>query len=1094
MKDPFLDFLEEGPSFDDPDIQKLISDKYEFNSLAPPSEEPNPLAGKLYTYQMLTSRILEMKEGGFLIKHKAGTGKTRTVISYMERCIENSFTTSLIVIVVSGPGQKKNIYDQIIAYAPEKYKSPTGRSENEKYKKSKILVNMSYKIATVDSFAKEILDARERSTLIRKYSGMKLWIDEECIGVSVDSDGNAIHKGERYDPDAFSSSRGNKKEKKKKGSLTNADKYDAIYGLVKETKAKVIITTETPLRKNHEHLSSLLNLIDLTQVVPGKYNYKNATEEELEELFRGKFSTISKINVGVKTVEVGEDYGDKDRSLILHVNEMNHFQGNIFRKIYNRGEGHKKFALEQIQTSTAVFPDGSTRAGVYLKNTRETTERKVPTKEKGLYKEGTGDVPVLSKKFLEQLEKTMNEKIKDEDGNETTLRNKYWDYGEEKEIKIKIEAIRKFSSTYAEILDNIFFLKFRDDDGVFRKGNVFVQSMYIENTGLILLGAFLLWLGYEYYDGRKDPFDDKLERVSGLRVPRIQKKRRFCMLTSATVDRLEHMINLQQSPFNYDGDYLRIFITSRVGILGFSLHGIRQKHILPSWVKSEEIQSLARGERVTAYKDLIRVIMTNGVNNPVIVVKVFRHAAIYKNESEDIHVYETALRDDNIIRRTTDQMEINSVDFLLNCARIQDRLLNNTLKGHSNYVSCPYSPGKMDFSTYYSNYIEEDAHTHVEKIKIWLLTHDSYDLRNLIYPELLLAYIINIIDSNRTWSKDRYGFPCYLVRKNLTVYTCRNFDIPGTLKIKIGPDEPKKRNSNMTDLMKKFITLTEEETIEKEYEKLESSNIILFLELIYPEKQIETTNQVYKFLIRKFRNVIFKTPEPDNITSTLPKSEKKRKTDLMKKIGGYSNKFVEKWEKTRFRKDMIYIHVADSLNNIREGRITDYINATCKLRLCSSTDNIWRDPRQEEIEPYTYFVQWQIEQIISENYNNNPFLIITSHFDWLYPKRGRFVDKRTIRPIQIDKLTDKFVMLTTLFYLKYGKEPTGGILKHNTPGYAIITSLKGGKKGSNEKTIVREDLYNFYKEIEEDYGNIASYFSYLAKMYSTENDKYLELP
>ena len=1057
QNEPFEEFLQLYPSFRDENIQDIIHSKFEFNQLEPSKDKDDATyAGRFYSWQVLGARLAFASDIGKLYKYLAGLGKTRTIIKYLE---SDQVMNRQTYILVSGKKQRINIENEFISAYPEKYQIDDLSTLNveQKRKKNSILINKRHKILTFHGFLKEVSELTDEM-IIEKFSSTDIWIDEiQGIAVKVGNDGFA-------DVTEKKSKKIKKKQDDEKQQVkrTKKHQYNAILRVARiANDVKVLATSQTPIRDNDKVLSSVLNLLNAKapKLLPGNYNYHD--EDNTDIAFRGLISAIDTMKIPVEIIEMGRNYAvDSSRPLILYKSEMKRFQGEVFLKALSKGRSEgRSLRIEQKQSSNIVFPDRSYGKGALGKKYFDLKENK------------------FTQRFIELLDELSDKHYA------KLLRKNPNISKNELRIKSKIKAIKNFSVKSAIIIHHIYFTRFRYGKNLSRKGNVFIHEEQVEGSGLYGLSEFIKYMGFEEFDGSTSGFDKNGQLT-------IQKSHRYCILTSKTRQKhLYNMLALQGCPQNVDGDYLRIFMASDVGILGFSLANVLQIHIYPDWVKVDEEQGIARNKRITSFDTMIAQMQEEGMVDPIIEVLLFRHMSEYKGKSVDREIYEIAEDKDLYISELFDRMDLSSVDLYINCNR-----LNTSAVGDRSMCNKPIE--EMDYSTYDAYYIDEDALNTLYELQKILVVKERIYIEELFakYRDKLVAYMINLINYQRIWMKDRYGFDCFMVVYDDIITTKRGLNGEEGKLITIEEKTltsaiPQETQFIITKEVEDILAETDIDNIEKMYNALSIDSRIYLLEVCYPEKQIENT-ELYDFVMYRTQDVIFETAVPRNMNQIKLKAEASKKKKNVNQAVNRKNLdfFAEQWDNWKFfNNKKAYIHIGDCarVSIQKHGLIPKYLNASCEMRIYLSNENKWRNMTTVEFNVYNKFVQIQINKKINKfgiypycYLINNELYVANSHYtEDVAQGLTNLGDKLSTRyrGIVCHKINDAVILFEVFYYFKYkGNIPRGNLVgetkRINMTDKKKVSEIIGNKYKIND---ISMDVYKLMVEyrVNESYSN-----------------------
>lgn len=794
------DLIVQYPPQSQSNFQTLITAKEEFASLSSGPNEALPTKiGEYFKHQKLTHTFLKNYDN-LLIIDETGTGKTASVLGYIEytinereKRIENKFDYDEKnayyekIIFVGQPLQQIEFSNQLAykinpaRYGPSKevlealYKDD--KQKDRAIRKSiRDKIKSKYTILSYDNFYNEIknkintaytLDKSRKTNLsdeeillpiYKEYNNTIFWMDEAHFFVTPD-----------------------KKAKKFEG-------YEIIHQLFHNIiNSKIILSTATPMINKPSDLITIMNLIlpndghypryfddeNLTDnekrvlfgdrevveenfigQIPDNFDFNNAIIDDIEPFFRGKITYIRAGNIGVEVVNMGEDLIEgeiKGESFIpetkVYISEMSEHQSEAYNSI-KKSTG--VFNSEK-QASNFVFPDGSFG-------------------EAGWKKYCTSKV--LSSKD-----------DPDQKGGETI----YEANQELKKYLKDIEAIREMGCKFATIIESINEMD---------KGCAFVLSQLVQGSGIGVLSLCFQGQGYTRFSEINSVFTE----MDGVRKIRsnFEKKKRYALFDGNTTDKkiIRRILDIMTCEENANGEYIKVLLVSGVGGVGINVSSALQIHMVgPEWNESLMYQAISRALRADAFRFLMKL-----YPNEKLKVKIFRHAAQpIDNPGIDIYKYyvsEYKDRKNKIILRWMKQCAYGAI---INKGR-NILVTDEDYSQKCDYQECDYDsydpePEEKDYSTYDVVNSDNNLTQIVDIIKEIYYKENSYTLNQIIYivskkinPQstkaiIRSAFIISSLEyviNNKIEIINKYGYKCFLLEDSGNFYLDINYPSVGS--------------------------------------------------------------------------------------------------------------------------------------------------------------------------------------------------------------------------------------------------------------------------------------------------------------------------
>lgn len=337
------------PSIDDPNIQRIVSSKREFNELVPSRDDVvSRDSRKALNRQKLFARLTKLGDQMLNI-HGTGSGKTCGFIEAAEQ-YKNSGTYDKVIIVEKNEGLINEIKNQIINTCTQKGEYYTSDPKDDlitqrmKRKRENESLGKWYDFKTYGAFVNELSEMSD--TLINSKYSHKIFIFDEAHNIIGPEEDTFLN---------------NDDEKKKF--------YPEIYRLTHNiVQSKIILVTATPMVNKVNEIAKLFNLFrpeDNQIKIKNKYSL-----QEVESFARGR---VSYYKAGLPDVTVkyvgtplpfSDDVTGIDLNFEMYLSKLGDLQEKCYREIVT-----KAFYSEENRTSTMVFPviDGNpTTASDYI--------------------------------------------------------------------------------------------------------------------------------------------------------------------------------------------------------------------------------------------------------------------------------------------------------------------------------------------------------------------------------------------------------------------------------------------------------------------------------------------------------------------------------------------------------------------------------------------------------------------------------------------------------------------------------------------------------------------------------------------------------
>lgn len=783
------DFVPIYPPQTHPDIQRIIASKKEFLTFKAKTGEPMPQRGELFAHQKLFERLMRAYDKILLIA-EPGTGKTLSFLAVTEY-LKSVGVYKRAYILEKGPILLNSVKLQLACKATRKGVYDTAavdQARSDRARAALLTRSMSdfYSFMTYTTFASEFSDLSD-DEVIEKYSGCVFVIDEAHNLVS----------------DAKSSSRYAAFLR----VLTLAKRTKIILAtatpMVNSTNElgplmNFILPSERAFPTNYKFSPfSSVNPQDILERCRGFVSYvraeglKAASEYvgvplAIEGLPETAYPLINPIEMGdlqkkaYEKVEPSE--GDEESSTTAA--PAGAAAAAASQQQQQKEKGENAFYIKSLQASSFVFPDGSFGGQVEGGSSRE------------IEISGLSEESGIAKYVVSVPRKPGFYAFKNDP------EFKRWKYaGGAKNFKDWLSGVGRPDGTEPWFNLSRLSCKFAkiveiETQNIATEGTSFVYSEAKNGGGAILLGLCLELFGFERFtptflapapssSGSAQVEDDDFEEVeveedvggipedegiqkeegrtgrglcgsgrggsaSKASLPPIGKGLRYALLTPELPQaQQKQILSIFNSPYNVNGEYIKVIIGSRIARDGIDLfHCVRVHLLIPPWTSSGTIQAVARALRAVSHDVLYeqrrkRIVAADasaaGANRTEeeidqaarVTVRLYRHTAVYEGHaSADKIVYKISSEKDFEVRRIMRVLKEASIDCYLNYDRNvsipykQRAIRDNTQE--CDYDDCKYTCGggresrttgssgqlqqlPIDYSTYDTLYIAPEV-------------------------------------------------------------------------------------------------------------------------------------------------------------------------------------------------------------------------------------------------------------------------------------------------------------------------------------------------------------------------------------------------
>jgi len=509
----------------------------------------------------------------------------------------------------------------------------------------------------------------------------------------------------------------------------------------------------TPMRDEASEIAMVMNLIlpeDEQLPIGDRFNEKYMEEDsvndseqeyllikpnkvgELKERFKGRVSFLTNF------ATLGREYvGDYKINNIptfnLDTDLMSLFQSKYYRQARQRDSRQKAIRIYSRQASLMIFPNGS-----YGEEGYKTITKKI------------------SGKTMKKGENVYAEKV---GYNFTSVRNYLNQDGGGADNKLK--NLARLSSKYARAISEILGAE---------KRSCFVYCNLVEGSGAIVFSLLLKEFGFNEARGGETT-----------------KALRYGILThrTASTAQMGRIISRFNRPDNFQGEYIKVVIGSRVVGEGVSLLNVQDIHVLTPWWNYAEIsQAIARGIREGSHRDLIR-------NEIQPQIKIYQHASVPQvkikdkdvikpkyDQSIDIEMYSLSASKDISIKSVERVLKESAFDCGLNY-NVNYNPGAGDFSRECDYALCGYTcdglenyergPDLSTYELYYSGPTIEKLENSLRGVFQVNFSISEENISGEDFPDFteyeLVNSLRNLINQNMAL-RNRYGFSSYLKEDN----------------------------------------------------------------------------------------------------------------------------------------------------------------------------------------------------------------------------------------------------------------------------------------------------------------------------------------
>jgi len=765
------DFIPYYPGSQDENLQRFISEKYEYAELASgTTETPPKKPGEFYKHQKLTHRYLRNYDR-LLLMDEPGTGKTCAVLGFTEYVYDqyllnkekpeltdpNLSNFKRVYVLVSNKATKENFINQLVCRCSKDGRYLTKgvieakNINGQKMALSKAIRNW-YRVSTyygiVKEYEKIIKDIRpeyQDEKVKEHFSNCIFWIDEVH---------NLTSDSGKVDTDS---------------SIKNwsiEETYKKLLKIVQiSDRTKIILSTATPMINETKEFIKIINLlltyrmpIDLKiekisqtfsriffpsltypltsytkeqlresyrGLMPEDTIIDNLTLEELEVYVRGKIIFTKALDTGINIHYRFNPSLDINKNEIIitpniYISKMGPFQKNSYlNSVKNESAS---FYSNSRQASNFVFPDGSYGGGVNVDielKVNKKLEKWQKNNPNATASEISNQRDIINLSFKNVEQKGFSKYINDNKGTfyiNNELREAWNTNGLEyysSKFNVMIEGIKK--STL---------------------GTTFVYSEYVSGSGAIVFGLALEhFAGFRRYRPENNAVflsinplglvrnycgnGDQKRQLTAVAQENINAGvKHYALITGDTVSGSEYneIIDIFNSPENWNGQLIKTLIVSRIGRVGININNVTRVDLIgPEFNKNNALQANFRALRATGHVELLK-------NLPLgsrVDVDIFWHASVIDDnlDTSDIQMYLIMEEKAKKISKVMRKLKQCNISCYINKERNQPRNLID-YSADCDYDICNYPcvnslsefsevDYNMDFLTYDLYYSQE---------------------------------------------------------------------------------------------------------------------------------------------------------------------------------------------------------------------------------------------------------------------------------------------------------------------------------------------------------------------------------------------------
>jgi len=939
-------------------IQWDISTRQEFRELAGKKNETFPEKGKFFPHQEIIFRYLRIYDKVLNI-NEPGTGKAGSFIRTSEFFRANPGRIKKGVILQPGNPTIEDFKNQLVELSGN-YNVTKAYSEKSRKNLLTRSINEFYEISGYQTFSTRVSKLTDNE-IIEEYSDTIFLLEELHKLRNVTDDKEVDAKDISYD-----------------------QIYKNIWKVLHLAKRiKIVENTATPHINVVNDFIPLLNLLlPMNNQLSDKIDYSCCTVNHLEPFFRGKITYVRSIDFGLKINYIGKKLSltHKIKTKILKEEKIptveKDLNGTIIKDLSNyinveekemetvpsklilnilymekeQSDGYvkseqenKTFKTNQRQATLFIFPDGSHGSEGFNKNTQMDEKGKLCLKEE-------------FKKYISVLDNLKKCSIKYYTFIESELKNDGASYG------------------YLEELAG---------------GGINLLSLILEVYGFS-----------DFTHSSENPMILKNSKYE--LNPNFTKKKRFATITSNTSqNNIDSILRLRNSNENYDGEYLKIVIVSKMAQVGINIyHTVRSWMFSAPWHKAGMNQALARAIRSNSHNVLFEKKGSVSLNIYLLAIE----------NTVDMDNYIKAEEKDIYIQKNLQIMKICAFDAILNYKRnVKDKddiyypfsAINLPIDFESEELAYGLGPKEINYKTYDIFYSIDEIETLQKEIIELVKSKNIIKFEGIrkVRKEILYLTLDKIINDKIT-IRDDFGNQTYVIVGNGIIYRNKvdrkNFQndvnkLELTRPMKLSKFT--KEQIKQTDLTE-FDNLSKEEIIEKLKTK-EPHEIMSIIENFLIKLSKHGISDTCKKMVNIFYNYIGGRHEPlENLRIALEIMEKP-KTGSGRQPKDNSSSKLKNFEYNpgldTKEGEMIYFHYYNGEESTSSYNVTANTRKAKKIRLYKASEGVgFRNANIIENVVYSVILDKKIKDIENKLGTRYASIIHRDGKFRIHSKEGKF--------------------------------------------------------------------------------------------------------
>jgi hypothetical protein len=692
------DFLLSYADQDDPHIQSKTAALYEFASL---STQPREwiARGDFYNHQKFVQRFMSVGiYDSIYFLHDPGVGKTCAVVRVVEglRAIQGEANRGAERSLVFDPRTGATFPDE----RPRGFRGAIVILKNENLIeefKMQTLCRCTVNEHGISSYETEAMtnsytEKAYKSAATRSlHTVYKYWkFGSECVKLAHLTDQAIIEQFSDYIIIVD--------EVHNLKPLGDEDKvaYEQLARLFRLVRrCKKIVMSATPMVEKASEIKTVMNLVlPPWKQMPPELDVNRATAAELEPYFRGRVSYVRGFDTGATPAYQGEPAGDTYQTITYRVvmspqqeacyrgasddlaSPVPSDPGSAVNGAYStggvNGGGAYPAVVNGAYSTNGAYP-GVSGGGAYptvgYRDAEAFHRRKI----------GAGNIAfaILKPGLNYDDERVFN------DANSYRFVSGKRGFSQVFAAEHPHEPVNE---VYRRVYGSMRHIRMMSAKAAFiieeiqrTEGAIYIYSNLVTDSGTIGLSKMIEYhLGYSPFVMNRSVFDNPSGRsLCGSEEQHIRSRPYIAgdpnhpyhyALVSSTTTNTRAILQVMNSPENWNGDYLKVFIGSGVISDGINIHNVVKGFIFdPCWGPGTRLQVENRVFRATSHDTILK---RRGVSR--IEVPMYRLASYTSDgDSIDNHIYRMSEDKDRDIRRITRIMKRCAVDCVINRGRNQ---------------------------------------------------------------------------------------------------------------------------------------------------------------------------------------------------------------------------------------------------------------------------------------------------------------------------------------------------------------------------------------------------------------------------------------